>query len=748
MRITCPNCTAGFEIPTELLGRKGRSLKCATCGHSWFQAAVVDEIDLADVLAETKAAETASEMGGGGAKPASQPAKPIGGSSIPDTAAIAAIANEALGTTGGPVEKPPSDIPEGAKSLLGDRNTPQPAPIAGQSMLGEQGATGGPQAASLGGESMLGEGLEDVGDDAISWMEKEGADQPSSPQVSHEQGATGGPGSAPAKPTAPDPAAAQGQNAAAQGVGAEQGGAAGGPGSAPQGAAAPGGEAVSMMDQGGATGGPGAAPQKPGADDPVKDAPKEEPVSWLDRQANAEGMPGMPPAMAGMPGMPAAMPGMPGMPSAGGATAAPLSGQSMMSQGANAGPGAPAMSQLSGDHIAAPGMGSQSMLSGDQVTPPASADSMMGGTQGGPGAPGASQMGGDIDAPGDVARSMLDGEVQGGQGAQGGPPEEGASGGPGQSMLEDEAAGGGAQGGPESGGASGGPGQSMLEDDAAGGPGAEGGPESGGGASGGPGQGGGADLDEDPLDGAVTEDDDAFHQADRKPGEEGEDGEDGDGPAEDDDAFHQADRKPGEEGEEDEGLVDPDEDRPDFGGTGNPSGDDDLDDDSLAGTDEDVGKAGKQDKDKKKKKKKSKPLDPAYVTAAVLTIIAILIGSMLFLARDQLAEMWPGIEGVYEALNLDEDSAEGLRLSAPQPVRIMKAGVQTLVVSGFITNLTPEIQNVPNIKLMLVNKDNEVVQETSQPPNSPVIDPNSTMPYRIELQLPIETATSLRVDWD
>ncbi len=51
MRITCPNCTAGFEIPTELLGRKGRSLKCATCGHSWFQAAVIDEIDLADVLA-------------------------------------------------------------------------------------------------------------------------------------------------------------------------------------------------------------------------------------------------------------------------------------------------------------------------------------------------------------------------------------------------------------------------------------------------------------------------------------------------------------------------------------------------------------------------------------------------------------------------------------------------------------------------------------------------------------------------
>ncbi|NKB46095.1 MAG: DUF3426 domain-containing protein, partial [Alphaproteobacteria bacterium] len=216
--------------------------------------------------------------------------------------------------------------------------------------------------------------------------------------------------------------------------------------------------------------------------------------------------------------------------------------------------------------------------------------------------------------------------------------------------------------------------------------------------------------------------------------------EDGGGPGEDDDGFHQAEKS----GDDDEDLVNPDDDRPDFGGTGKGDGDDDLDDDPLA--DSADGDAGKPDK--KKPKKKSKPLDPAYVTAAVLTIIVVLIGSILFMARDQLAEIWPGIKGVYEALNLDEDEAEGLRLSAPQPVRIMKGGVQTLVVSGFITNLTPDIQTVPNIKLMLVNKDNEVVQETTAPPDSPTVDPNSTLPYRIELQLPVESATSLRVDWD
>lgn len=51
MCIACPYCNVGSEIPTDLLGRKGLSLKSATCGHPCFQVAVVDEIDLADCLA-------------------------------------------------------------------------------------------------------------------------------------------------------------------------------------------------------------------------------------------------------------------------------------------------------------------------------------------------------------------------------------------------------------------------------------------------------------------------------------------------------------------------------------------------------------------------------------------------------------------------------------------------------------------------------------------------------------------------
>jgi len=37
MLITCPDCATNFSIPDAALGASGRKLKCAKCGHKWFQ---------------------------------------------------------------------------------------------------------------------------------------------------------------------------------------------------------------------------------------------------------------------------------------------------------------------------------------------------------------------------------------------------------------------------------------------------------------------------------------------------------------------------------------------------------------------------------------------------------------------------------------------------------------------------------------------------------------------------------------
>ena len=38
MRLVCPNCKANYEIPRDAVPISGREVKCASCGHSWFQA--------------------------------------------------------------------------------------------------------------------------------------------------------------------------------------------------------------------------------------------------------------------------------------------------------------------------------------------------------------------------------------------------------------------------------------------------------------------------------------------------------------------------------------------------------------------------------------------------------------------------------------------------------------------------------------------------------------------------------------
>ncbi|MGE5515590.1 MAG: DUF3426 domain-containing protein [Bacteroidota bacterium] len=38
MLISCPNCATNFSVPDKALQPSGRTLKCAKCGHKWFQS--------------------------------------------------------------------------------------------------------------------------------------------------------------------------------------------------------------------------------------------------------------------------------------------------------------------------------------------------------------------------------------------------------------------------------------------------------------------------------------------------------------------------------------------------------------------------------------------------------------------------------------------------------------------------------------------------------------------------------------
>lgn len=536
MRITCPSCASHFELPSELLGKKGRALKCATCQHAWYQAAQVEELDLAAIMGTDYAAAATNEAAQ--ATAAAQAARQQ--AARQQAARQQAALQQQRAAPGGIQRVPP--IPQNGQQ--GPRNPQQRVQAA---------ALGGPrdpqrnvQAAQI-RQQQPAPGQPPVPPGAVSMMSRRNQALQQRPVPNQAPGGA----AAQQPPTAQSWFAGTARDPNAQNPNQPpQTGAIRAPGAAPQrgqaqaaaiagqslrgqagAAAAPGQAAMSWMQQPGpgqpgvgaaplgmapgAQGGPGAAPlagQSLRGQAGAMEAPGQGAVSWM-QQPGAQ----MPPGMAGTMGAPGA-PGAPGIPpgAMGGpgaqpniqaaalgvpmspaqAQAAALAGQSMRGQaGAAAAPGQGAVSwmQQQGGQVApgAPGAPGQSLRQpGAQAGPGEAAVSWMkpDGTPGapgmpghsmmnqgipaGPGGPAVSQISNEIVAPGQGSRSLLDG-------TQSGPAAVG------QSMLDTPGAAGGpgVAGGP---GASGRglPGQSMLEQaGASGGPGGPPAPAAGQGAA-------------------------------------------------------------------------------------------------------------------------------------------------------------------------------------------------------------------------------------------------------------------------
>lgn len=404
----------------------------------------------------------------------------------------------------------------------------------------------------------------------------------------------------------------------------------------------------------------------------------------------------------------------------------------MMGGAAPQGPGGPAVSQLSGQ-IAAPGLGAHSMLDGSPQSGGAPGQSMRDTETGASGAPGQS-MKGEQGAAGAPGQSMRDTETgasgapgQSMKGEQGGPGapgqsmkgESGGPGAPGQSMKED-------------GGASGGPGQAAAAKDV-----------EAGGASGGPGA-GKAKAEPELKEGEkrAPKDEPQLKEGEKKTKPDA--GSSG-GPGAAKKAADEAGASggpgaaggPGAKKKDDDDLVDPDADRPNFGSSGPDEAEDEAEEEKSA-----MGMVrGGRASTPPKRKPERKPVNPAYLTVAIMGLAVLTLAGMIWLGRSILMQAYPQIAGFYQRMGVEPPKpGDGLRISESAKRLQRINGVETLVVRGFIANIADVPKTVPGLTLQLYNEKKEVIQDTSVNPPVGLLDPQGQAEYEIRLALPQLTA--------
>ncbi len=189
---------------------------------------------------------------------------------------------------------------------------------------------------------------------------------------------------------------------------------------------------------------------------------------------------------------------------------------------------------------------------------------------------------------------------------------------------------------------------------------------------------------------------------------------------------------------DEEELVDPDADRPNFGNAGDDESDDDEADDEGAFPAVAARAGGKV----AKKKTERKPIDPAYLTVSLMGLAAVTMAGMLWLGSNILMDIWPGISGFYKAMGKDvaievaPKPGDGLKIAESSKRLQRIGGVETLVIRGFISNISQAPLPVPNLRLELYNEKKEIIQDAAADAPAGLLEPLGSEEFEIRLELP------------
>lgn len=180
--------------------------------------------------------------------------------------------------------------------------------------------------------------------------------------------------------------------------------------------------------------------------------------------------------------------------------------------------------------------------------------------------------------------------------------------------------------------------------------------------------------------------------------------------------------------------------------------DDKGEDDPLAAMREELTAPQKEDADDGSADQKSGMRRLVGLLPALLVGLAglVVIGgiALFFFARDTVVDLWPAFTGVYEALEMEPQSAQILKLGPINARMEEENGSPVLIVIGMINNPSTLEQPVANLRVTLFDADNRPIQQIVNPPPRDVAGPRAMFEYEIRIPSPDPAATRFQVFWD
>ena len=131
----------------------------------------------------------------------------------------------------------------------------------------------------------------------------------------------------------------------------------------------------------------------------------------------------------------------------------------------------------------------------------------------------------------------------------------------------------------------------------------------------------------------------------------------------------------------------------------------------------------------------------------LICFVVLFLGTAagLYFARGLVVELVPQVKPLYDMIEFQTEALDaGLELRGTKTERTTEGGVEYLVVSGTVANVSDMARDIPPIRVSLLDAEGEEVQSEMATTLEPVLEPNDSTRYKARVKEP--SALARRVD--